>query len=501
MKTTAEAIRYLLDAKSSDEPLRSIGNFIDGKFVDAERQMESEEPATGEIWLKIPRSGQADVDKAVDAAYQAFNSWSETSVSYRSKLLNKVADIVEANLDDIARLESRDQGKTFQMAKSVEVPRCVHNFRTFATAILHHTSPSIMQQDPVQAINFVKNDPIGVAGLISPWNLPLYLISFKLAPALACGNTVVAKPSEMTSATAWVLMHAFVEAGFPPGVVNMVIGTGPEAGEPLVLHPKVPVISFTGSTFVGKRIATLAGQFNKKVSLEMGGKNPGIVFPSVDFNEVIPSLVRSSFANQGEICLCTSRLYVHKGIFKSFVEKYVEETKKWTIGDPTDNTIQVGALVSKAHFDKVSSYVELAKKESCEILCGEVSPEIGGRCSKGYFISPTVILGAKDESRLLKEEIFGPVVCIVPFETSEEVIERANNVPYGLSASVWSKNVDEITKVSSKLRVGTVWCNCWLVRELNMPFGGTKDSGNGRDGTVDSLQFYTEPKTICIKMS
>ncbi|KAK0394410.1 hypothetical protein QR680_000718 [Steinernema hermaphroditum] len=497
MENVSCALDFLLHEPT--DQTRTISNFINGKFVETTQNLESVNPATGEAWLKIPRSNANDVDRAVTAAHHAFAEWSSTSVQHRSRLLNKVADLVEKHLDDFARLESKDQGKPIYLAKAIDIPRCVHNFRFFATAILHHTNPSIIQKEPVEAVNYVKNDPVGVAGLISPWNLPLYLLSFKLAPALACGNTVVCKPSEITSATAWVLMHAFVEAGFPAGVVNMVIGTGPEAGEPLVNDPRVPLISFTGSTVVGKKIAALAAPLNKKVSLEMGGKNACIVFPSVDLDEVVPTITRSCFINQGEICLCSSRLYVHREIFDDFCTKLVEKAHEMTVGDPEENKT-LGALVSDIHYKKVTSYIDIAKDENCTILCGGV-PEIEGKCSNGYFVSPTVVVDVKEESRLLNEEIFGPIVCVVPFDTRDEVIEKANSVPYGLSASVWSKNVDEVHSVAGALRVGTVWCNCWLVRELNMPFGGTKDSGLGREGAADSIHFFTEQKTICVKIN
>uniref|UniRef100_A0A915E3H7 Aldehyde dehydrogenase domain-containing protein n=1 Tax=Ditylenchus dipsaci TaxID=166011 RepID=A0A915E3H7_9BILA len=503
MVSTSEAIHYLLE---SSKKIKNINNFIDDSFNEASGQtIESENPATGQVWLQFKESSAENVDAAVKAASAAFESWSTTSREYRSGLLNKVADILETNLEGLAFLESKDQGKTVKIARSIEIPRCVHNFRTFASAILHHTNSSVIQEQPVKALNFVKNDPIGVAALISPWNLPLYLISFKLAPALATGNTVVCKPSELTSATAWVLFHAFAEAGFPAGVVNLVLGTGPVTGQALVSHPKTSLISFTGSTVVGRKIAGIAAAGLKKVSLELGGKNAAIIFPSVNMEADMATIVRSCFANQGEICLCTSRLYVHNTIFQHFVDKFVNETNKLKVGDPEEVGSDLGALVSRTHFNKVSSYIDLAKQEGLEIACGgankDSSINLNERCQKGYFIAPTVIIGAADESRLMQEEIFGPLVCITSFEGVEEVIQRANALPYGLSASVWSKDVDEITTVSTKLRVGTVWCNCWLVRELNMPFGGTKESGIGREGVTDSIHFFTEAKNVCLKLN
>ncbi|KAI6192338.1 Aldedh domain-containing protein [Aphelenchoides bicaudatus] len=356
------------------------------------------------------------------------------------------------------------------MAKQIEIPRCIKNFRAFASAILCHTNPSSFQDQPIRAVNYVKQDSIGVASLICPWNLPLYLLSFKLAPALACGNTVVCKPSEMTSATAFALMHAFVEAGFPPGVVNMVLGTGERVGEPMCKHPLVNLISFTGSTLIGRRIAALAAPAHKKLSLELGGKNAAVVFGDVDFDEVMPGLIRSCFANQGLM-----------------LEILMSPIPPWA------------ALISRQHFEKVTGYIDYARQQGCTIHCGGAA-QLAGRLEKGYFVRPTVISKVSNDSRLVREEIFGPVVVVIPFETADEVVQLVNSVDYGLSASVWSKQVDNINSVANRLRVGTVWCNCWLVRDLNMPFGGTKQSGTGREGIQDSLHFFTEQKTICIKL-
>jgi acyl-CoA reductase-like NAD-dependent aldehyde dehydrogenase len=383
---TKEVIDRLLKAAESGKIL-TIDNFINGKFVPTSETLDSVDPSIGETWIKVPRSGETVVNQAVAAAKAAFPEWSKTSVQHRSKLLNKVADILEPLADNLAILESEDQGKTIETSKTVDIPRCIHNFRTFASAILHYTGTSIIQSEPIRAINYVQHDPIGVAALISPWNLPLYLLSFKLAPALACGNTVVAKPSEMTSVTAYVLAHAFLEAGFPPGVVNIIIGTGQECGEPLVCHKDVNLISFTGSTAVGKIIAELAAKSNKKVSLEMGGKNATIVFDDVNLDEVIPQIARSCFVNQGEICLCTERLFVHSSIYDKFMDSFVENAKKWTVGDPKENN-NIGALISETHFNKVNSYYQLSKNENFKVHCGGPA-SVGGRCKKvslSYFL-------------------------------------------------------------------------------------------------------------------
>ncbi|KAI6230567.1 Aldedh domain-containing protein [Aphelenchoides fujianensis] len=496
MRSTADALRYLLDDR---EPVAK--NFVNGQFENPQgnQWLDSEEPASGRVWLKVADSDAADVDAAVRAARSAFPKWSETSTDYRAALLNRVADIVEQNLEAFAQLESRDQGKTVQMARQIEIPRCVKNFRTFAAAIQCHTNPSAFLEQPVRAVSYVKQDPIGVAALICPWNLPLYLLSFKLAPALACGNTVVCKPSEMTSATAYALMHAFVEAGFPNGVVNMVLGTGPRVGEPMCSHESVNLISFTGSTPVGRRIAALAAPAHKKLSLELGGKNAGVVFEDVCLDEVIPTIVRSCFANQGEICLCTSRLYVQGPIHDRFLERLVFEAKQIKVGDPLDADSFYGALISRAHFDKVAGYIRYARERAYTIHCGG-ELQLGGRLEKGHFIAPTIISEVPPGDRLFTEEIFGPVVVVARFSTAAEAVELANAVDYGLSASVWSRSADNLLAVANRLRVGTVWCNCWLVRDLRMPFGGTKQSGTGREGTEDSIHFFTEQKTVCLKL-
>uniref|UniRef100_A0A0K0DP64 Aldehyde dehydrogenase family 8 member A1 n=1 Tax=Angiostrongylus cantonensis TaxID=6313 RepID=A0A0K0DP64_ANGCA len=456
-----DVIERLIDSPYNEHP--PLTNFINNDFVSSKTLMSSVNPATGLVWIQVPNSSIEDVDRAVAAANEAFSSWSTTSVQYRSKLLLKVADIIEKNSEKLAVLESRDQGKPVQLARIVEKI-------------------------------FIQ---IGVAGLICPWNLPLYLLSFKLAPALATGNTAVCKPSELTSVTAWILMHAFREAGFPPGVVNMVIGTGASVGQHLVEHPDVPLVSFTGSTAVGKKIAAICGRLNKKVSLEMGGKNAAIVYPSSKYR-IFLFFFRSCFINQGEICLCSSRIFVHSSIYKNFLELFVKEAQKYTVGDPLTN-VTLGAMNSETHFEKVKSYISLAQKEGGTILCGG-GVTLNGELKNGYYIAPTIVIDLPDSSRCMQEEIFGPVVCVTVFHSMEEVVSRVNNSPYGLSATVWSENNQELINTANRLRVGTVWCNTWMTRDLNMPFGGTKESGMGREGADDSIHFFTERKTVCIAL-
>ncbi|XP_077990026.1 2-aminomuconic semialdehyde dehydrogenase-like isoform X2 [Glandiceps talaboti] len=415
--------------------------------------------------------------------------------------MNKIADVLESQLDEFAKAESRDQGKPVSLARTVDIPRAVYNFRFFSSSILYKTNCSTLMEDR-GCLNYTMQIPIGVAGLISPWNLPLYLLTFKIAPCIAAGNTCVCKPSEMTSVTAWMLGKVLNEAGLPPGVVNIVFGTGPRAGSALVKHSDVPMISFTGSTMTAEKIRQDSAPYCKKLSLELGGKNPCIVFDDVKLDECVATTVKSCFANQGEICLCNSRLFVQKGIYDTFLEKFIEGARKVKVGAPYEDTTNMGALVSKEHLAKVKGYVNIAVTEGGTIHCGDrvdEKPDLPEKHKEGYFMKPTVVSGLGDKSRCMQEEIFGPVVCITPFDSEEEVIQRANDVKYGLAACVWSSDVGRTHRVAQKLHAGTVWANCWFVRDLNMPFGGMKSSGLGREGAKDSMEFYTEEKVICIK--
>ncbi|XP_073252148.1 2-aminomuconic semialdehyde dehydrogenase-like [Porites lutea] len=481
-----------------------LENFINGQFVPCKNHIDSYDPSTGKVYCKVPDSDQEEVDMAVKAARDAFESWSKTPPELRAKIMRKIADLIESKLDEFAEAESRDQGKPVLLAKTVDIPRACLNLRFFASTIINASSMNHSNVlNKVGAVNYCVRCPIGVAGLISPWNLPLYLLTFKIAPAIAAGNTVVCKPSEMTSVTAWMMAKLMNEAGLPPGVCNLVFGTGPKAGAAIVKHPDIPVISFTGSTATGQTITQMSAPFYKKLSLELGGKNAAIVFDDADLEKCLATTIRSSFANQGEICLCTSRVFVQKGIFDKFLEKFVEKTRQLQVGSPKDPGTNLGALISKEHLAKVLGYVKLAVNEGGEIVCGEGKDpplSLPSPHTEGYFMRPTVITGLTDSTRCMQEEIFGPVVAIVPFETEEEVIKRANGVQYGLCAVVWTENVSRTHRVSQRLQAGTVWCNCWLVRDLNMPFGGFKASGIGREGATESYEFYTEAKTICIKM-
>jgi len=480
----------------------TVENFIGGKFVASTKYVESFNPSTGKPHALIPDSSDADVELAVTAAERGMVEWSSKSPKQRSDVMLKIASLLEGRLEEFVVAESTDQGKPQWLSRAVDIPRAVHNFRFFATAILHQMSEST-QLPEFNAFNYVLRQPAGIAGLITPWNLPLYLLTFKLAPAIASGCSVIAKPSEMTSVTAWMLCSVFNEAGLPPGVINMVFGTGKGAGSPIVKHPRIKLLSFTGSTGIGKYIQEASAPYVKKLSLELGGKNAGVIFNDANFEKCVSTSVRSAFANQGEICLCTSRLFVQEDIFDRFCKEYVKQTRQMKVGLPEDPETKVGALVSKEHLSKVKSYVVKALEDGGEILCGETVDgplELPDANKDGYFMKPTVVIGLDDSARCMQEEIFGPIVCISPFKSEEEVIKRANNVQYGLAATVWTQDASRLHRVGQQLDVGTVWCNCWMVRDLRIPFGGMKMSGVGRESQHESLEFYSELKTICVQL-
>ncbi|MFT7150894.1 MAG: aminomuconate-semialdehyde/2-hydroxymuconate-6-semialdehyde dehydrogenase [Nonlabens sp.] len=477
-----------------------IQNYINGKLVGAEngQSFDNYNPSNGQVYSQIPDSTQGDIQSAVDAASTAFPSWSATTRQDRSNLLLKIADLIDANHDRLAAAESKDNGKPIKLASRVDIPRASANFRFFATAILHESTEA--HQTDQDAINMTLRTPIGVVGCISPWNLPLYLFTWKIAPAIAAGNTVVAKPSEITPMTAFLLSQLCIEAGLPAGVLNIVHGTGPNAGQAISEHPEIKAISFTGGTETGKRIAATAAPMFKKLSLELGGKNPNIIFADCDFDEALKTSVHSSFANQGQICLCGSRIFVERSIYDRFKDAFVKKVNQLLVGDPADPSSNLGAVVSKPHMEKVLGFVELAKEEGGTILTGGHQVKLAGALADGYYIAPTVIEGLAYDCQTNQQEIFGPVVSITPFDTEEEVLMMANSTQYGLSATVWTTNLQRANRVSSKLKTGIVWVNCWLLRDLRTPFGGVKKSGVGREGGWDVLNFFTEKKNVCIKL-
>jgi aminomuconate-semialdehyde/2-hydroxymuconate-6-semialdehyde dehydrogenase len=480
--------------------MNKILNYINGELVAplSGKYIDNYNPAIGAVYSLIPDSDKADVDKAVEAGIAAFPLWSGLSTEKRSNIILKIADLIDANLDKLASAESIDNGKPIWLAKSVDIPRASANLRFYATGMMHFATNAHLMGESV--INYTVKSPIGVAGCISPWNLPLYLFTWKIAPALASGNCVLAKPSEITPMTAYLLSELCIEAGLPKGVLNIVHGLGHKVGTAISEHPNVPVISFTGGTKTGAEIARIAAPMFKKMSLELGGKNPNIIFADCDFDKALDTTIKSSFSNQGQICLCGSRIFVERSIYQKFKTAFVAETKKLKVGDPELKENFMGALVSKPHKEKVLSYIELAKQEGGTILAGgnEIKPE--GRCANGYFIEPTVIEGLPYNCRTNQEEIFGPVVTIMPFDTEEEVLLYANSTRYGLAATVWTQNLNKAHHLANKLQSGIIWINTWLLRDLRTPFGGVKESGVGREGGFEALNFFMEEKNVCIKL-
>jgi aminomuconate-semialdehyde/2-hydroxymuconate-6-semialdehyde dehydrogenase len=480
--------------------MQRILNYIGGELVEpiSGSYLDNIEPATGKVYSQIPDSNSADIEAAVAAAKNARHSWATMPTEDRSAVLMKIADFIDRDLQELARAESIDNGKPISLARSVDIPRASANFRFYAAAIINFSSAAHITPD--KGVNYTVRQPVGIAGCISPWNLPLYLFTWKIAPALATGNCVVAKPSEITPMTAFLLGKICIEAGLPAGVLNIVHGLGPNVGEAIVSHPDIPAISFTGGTATGARIATITAPMFKKLSLELGGKNPNIIFDDCDFDDALSTTLRSSFANQGQICLCGSRIYVQKGIFEKFLAAFVEKVKNMRVGDPLDENTRTGAVVSADHMQKVLSYIKLAEEEGGKVETGGQQVKLDGRCADGYFIQPTIITGLNAFCRTNQEEIFGPVVTVQPFESEDEVIEWANSTNYGLSATVWTENLKRAHRVGASLKSGIVWVNCWLVRDLRTPFGGMKQSGVGREGGDDALKFFTEAKNICIKV-
>ncbi len=477
-----------------------IKNYINGSFQehDSSEWLDNYDPSIGEVYGQIPNSNQKDVEKAYAFAKAAFPSWSNTTLDHRSRILLKIADLIEANLDRLATAESRDNGKPLWLAKAVDIPRASANFRFFAQAITQFSSEA-HETIGTNTMNFTLREPIGVVGCISPWNLPLYLFTWKVAPAIAAGNCVVAKPSEVTPATAYLLGEILTEVGLPAGVLNIVHGEGARVGQAIVAHPNIKAISFTGGTATGAHIARTAAPMFKKLSLELGGKNPNIIFADCDYGKMLKESIRSSFANQGQICLCGSRIYVERSIYKQFKTHFVDIVSKNKVGNPMDADTKFGALVSKSHLEKVLSYVEHARdNEGYTILYGGNQLKVTGS-ENGYYMQPTIIEVTDNKCRLNQEEIFGPVVTLMPFDTEEEVVSLANDVQYGLASTVWTKDIDKAMRVSKKLEAGIVWINTFLNRDLRTPFGGMKASGVGREGGLEALRFFTEPKNVCIK--
>ena len=477
----------------------TLQNYINGSLCNPieNNWLDNIEPATGTVYSRLPDSSQYDIDIAIEAAKSAQYSWANMSVEDRSAIMMKIADGIRNRFDEFAAAESKDQGKPLWLSKAMDISRAIQNIEFFATEILHFASES---HHSSQTINYTLRSPIGIVGCISPWNLPLYLFTWKIAPALATGNCVIAKPSELTPYTATLFAEICIEAGLPAGVLNILHGTGNNIGSLIVKHPDIHAISFTGGTVTGAHIASIAAPMFKKLSLELGGKNPTIIFEDANLEQAISTTVRSAFTNQGEICLCGSRILIHDSIYEQFKTEFIKQVQQLKVGDPFEADTKIGALVSEGHINKVKSYIDLAIQEGGTVLCGGNLVYPQGACEKGYFLEPTVIEGLSNTCRTNQEEIFGPVVTLQSFSDEAEAISLANGTTYGLAANIWTEHLSKAHRVSAALDFGIVWVNCWLLRDLRTPFGGVKHSGVGREGGFEVLRFFTEPKNVCIKI-
>jgi aminomuconate-semialdehyde/2-hydroxymuconate-6-semialdehyde dehydrogenase len=477
-----------------------IANYINGRLLPpcSPQYLDNFDPSTGQVYSYTPDSDPEDVQEAFKAAQAVFPQWSESSLEQRSRLLMAIAQEIEAQQEQFALAESKDNGKPLHIARTIDIPRAIANFRFFASTLLSFASESHSMGE--RAINYTLRQPLGTVACISPWNLPLYLLTWKIAPALAMGNCVIAKPSEVTPMTAYLLSQVCIKVGLPAGVLNIIHGLGPKVGAALSSHPGIPAISFTGGTQTGAEIARIAAPLFKKLSLELGGKNPTLIFADCSYSKMLETTLRSSFANQGQICLCGSRIYVERPLYQRFLEDFVAGTQKLKVGDPLLEETQQGAIVSQAHLQKILSYLQLAKAEGATLLCGGTQIQVPGRCNKGWFVQPTILTQLSSSCRINQEEIFGPVVTVQPFDHEEEALEKANATPYGLASTLWTQNLSRSHRLSYRLKFGINWINCWMLRDLRTPFGGMKNSGVGREGGLEAFRFFTEPKNVCIEM-
>lgn len=479
-----------------------ILNFIDGQHQPAIQGawLDNIEPATGKSYGRLPRSSAEDVQCAMDAAQRAFPAWAAKTVEERTACLSRLADRIAEHFDELVAAESQDNGKPESLAAAVDIPRAEKNLRFYASAAQQYLTEASMSGGASQ-LHYVHRKPLGVVGIISPWNLPLYLFTWKVAPALAMGNCVIGKPSEITPATAYLLSQWITEAGFPPGVFNILHGLGAEVGEAIVSHPHIKAISFTGGTATGRHIARAVAGTSKKTTFELGGKNPAIIFDDCDFDLTLKTVVRSGFANQGQICLCSSRYLIHESIYPAFRDALVATVSRMRVGDPQSANTKMGAVVSADHLEKILSFVEKAKALGGRVLCGgEATHPAGERCAEGYFMQPTIIEGLDPACEVNQQEIFGPVVTLQPFATEDEAIALANGTEYGLACTIWTENLRRAHRVAAQIDSGIAWINCWLERDLRMPFGGVKSSGAGREGGTESLRFFTEPQNVCVQI-
>jgi aminomuconate-semialdehyde/2-hydroxymuconate-6-semialdehyde dehydrogenase len=484
--------------------LKSILNYVDGQFVRGQREFPDVNPADGSIIAQVAEADQSLVDSAVGAARKSLRGeWGRLGIRERAARLHKVADAIEARFDSFVAAEVADTGKPVALASRLDVPRAAANFRVFADVIKMAALESYQTETPdgKSALNYAVRKPLGVVGIITPWNLPLLLLTWKVAPALACGNTVVVKPSEETPATATLLAEAMQDAGIHDGVYNVVHGFGQNsAGEFLTQHPDVNAVTFTGESQTGAAIMKTVAASVKPVSFELGGKNAAIVFADCDFEDAVTGISEAAFLNTGQVCLCAERVYVERSIFERFVEALKGKAESLRIGSPLDGTTDLGPLISRQHREKVLSYYRLAREEGAAVVSGGGVPEFGNGLDKGFYVQPTIYTGLLESARCVKEEIFGPVCHVAPFDTEEEAVSMANETKYGLAASIWTTNIKRGHRVAQRMNVGITWVNCWFLRDLRTPFGGVGLSGIGREGGVHSLNFYSELNNICIRL-
>ncbi|RQT01738.1 2-hydroxymuconic semialdehyde dehydrogenase [Burkholderia contaminans] len=481
--------------------MKQYKNFINGRFVESDRRFAGINPATGIRFADVHEATRETVDAAVEAGHEAVRGWGATSVVDRADMLYRIADEIDRRADDFLDAEVSDTGKPVSLASRLDIPRGAANFRIFADILKTAPLDTFRTELPggAQAINYTVRKPLGVVGIISPWNLPLLLFSWKVAPALACGNAVVAKPSEETPGTATLLAEVMQTAGLPPGVFNLVHGFGPDsAGEFISTHPRINAITFTGESKTGTAIMHAAAEGVKPVSFELGGKNAAIIFADCDFDKTVEGMTRAAFLNSGQVCLCSERIFVERTIYDRFVKALAERAKAIKLGAPTDETTGMGPVISAAHRDKVLSYYALAREEGAEFIVGGGIPRFGNPLDGGFWVEPTLIAGLADDARCVTEEIFGPVGHISPFDSEAEVIRRANATPYGLAATIWTSNVNKAHRVAQSMNVGIAWVNTWFLRDLRTPFGGSGLSGIGREGGLHSLNFYSELTNVCV---
>jgi aminomuconate-semialdehyde/2-hydroxymuconate-6-semialdehyde dehydrogenase len=484
--------------------VKSILNYIDGQYLGGKREFADLNPADGSVIAQVTEADESLVDDAVRAAGKALHGeWGRLGIRERAARLSRVAEAIEARFDCLVAAEVADTGKPVALASRLDVPRAAANFRVFADLIKTAGLESFQTETPDGrgALNYALRKPLGVVGIITPWNLPLLLLTWKVAPALACGNAVVVKPSEETPATATLLAEAMKEAGIPDGVYNVVHGFGENsAGEFLTQHPDVNAVTFTGESQTGAAIMKTVAVSVKPVSFELGGKNAAIVFADCNFEEAVNGISEAVFLNTGQVCLCAERVYVERAVFDRFVSALKSKAESLRIGSPLEKTTDLGPLISAQHRKKVLSYYRLAREEGATVVTGGGVPEFGNVLDQGFYVQPTIYTGLRESARCVKEEIFGPVCHIAPFDTEEEAVSLANDTRYGLAASIWTTNLKRGHRVAQQMKAGITWVNCWFLRDLRTPFGGAGLSGIGREGGMHSLNFYSELNNICIRL-